>query len=63
MNQEIPCCDVCGKPATSWAIDTIRHEYPGAQWVEWSPTTIKHYGCADHPAQSEEHLTQLPRQA
>lgn len=55
-------CDICGKPATGWAIDVFRHEPPGAMWVEWSPCPgPPHYGCDDHQATSEEFLTATER--
>lgn len=56
-------CDVCGAVATSMAVDMLRHEVPGQVWVEYSPIGPVKYGCAQHPAKSEEHLTHLPRQA
>lgn len=53
-------CDVCGAPATIWALDMIRHEVPGATWAEYSPVRFVKYGCAAHPVESIEHVTQLP---
>jgi hypothetical protein len=48
-----PICDVCGKPATSSAVDVIRHE--GGPYLRQSPTRIVKYGCDEHPAVSETH--------
>ncbi len=53
-------CDVCGSPATSWAMDVIRHEVPTEMWVAYSPTKFYSYGCDQHPATSSEHVTCLP---
>jgi hypothetical protein len=55
-----PVCDVCGKPAINWARDFLRHEAPGEYYVQYSPIGVLKAGCDEHPAQSEEFLTQLP---
>lgn len=56
-------CDVCGKPATNWARDTIRHEPPGATYVTHSPVDYVKRGCDDHPVESEVvGVTQFPAQ-
>jgi hypothetical protein len=43
-------CDTCGDPATSIAVDAIRCEPPGSQWVEYRPLTGRKRGCDRHPA-------------
>lgn len=53
-------CDVCGKPATSLARDTMRHECPGETYVKFSPVGRVHAGCDEHPAKAEEFVTGLP---
>jgi hypothetical protein len=53
-------CNVCGKPATNAARDVMRHEVPSEMYVQFSPVGGVKYGCDEHPATSEEHLTQLP---
>lgn len=59
-----PTCDVCGKPATNAAVDVLRHEAPGHQWVQRSPAGLPKYGCDEHPVQSEElGVTELPHDA
>ena len=32
-----PVCDVCGQPATTEAVDVLRHEVFGAASVEFRP--------------------------
>lgn len=54
-------CDVCGKPATHAVRDSLRHEAPGAQFIEFSPIGSVRIRCDDHPTESREERTQLPR--
>jgi hypothetical protein len=53
-------CDSCGAPATTVAVDVLRHEVPGMSWVASAPTGLVKRGCRNHPAESAEHVTQLP---
>lgn len=46
-------CDVCGKPATTWAQDLARDASAWRSTVAFSPIGPPKKGCDDHPVYSE----------
>ncbi len=53
-------CDVCGAPATMYAVELYRHEMPGATYPMFSPKGAVKYGCPEHPVISVEFPTDKP---
>ena len=53
-------CDVCGKPATMFVRDMMRHEVPTEMFVQFSPLSTIRAGCDEHPVEPREYVTELP---
>ena len=47
-------CDMCGRPATNAAVDTIRTDEPGDAFITRAPVGPAKYGCDVHPVESRE---------
>lgn len=50
-----PTCDVCGKPATTGAVDILEEPNYDTGVMAYQPIGPKKYGCDEHPAVSETH--------
>jgi hypothetical protein len=48
-----PVCDVCGKPATNCAVDTVATANHVTGYMEVAPIGRDKLGCDEHPTTSE----------
>ncbi len=52
MEPITPICDVCGRPATSWAMDTLEGRDENHMYLRYVPVGRQKFGCAEHPQRS-----------